>query len=199
MTLRARTRDLIKRVEDASGRPALVQANDSLKVLATVSMARGSAPAHVITYNPRGGAAPDYLIAFQCGFILRLFANPAPERFDFTGSSSGRARAREAISASPKVRALELPPATLQQYADQLFDGLMTQLRSVPIGLRIDAWIAADYPDFRNLQETFALRQLQDNQQVLSPEVRRFSVSPIYEASIAINAAFAAFWAKRQV
>ena len=61
MSLRAATREVIKRVEDITGRPVLVQADASLKALATVSMARGSAPAHFITYNPSGNAEPDYL------------------------------------------------------------------------------------------------------------------------------------------
>jgi hypothetical protein len=51
---------------------------------------------------------------------------------------------------------MELPAPSLRKYADQLFDGLMTQLRSVPIGLRVDAWLAADYSELRELQQAFA-------------------------------------------
>jgi hypothetical protein len=75
MSFRAATRDVIKRVETTTGRPVLVQADPSLSVLATVKMARGTAPAHLVRFKP-GSTAPDYLVCFQCGFILRLFANP---------------------------------------------------------------------------------------------------------------------------
>ena len=173
MRLRAATREVIKRVEDITARPVLVQADASLKVLATVSMARAADPAHFITYNPSGNAEPDYLICFQCGFILRLFANPPSQRFDFAGSESARVRTLEAVSAQPEIRKLQLAPAALRQYANYLFDGLMTQLRSVPIGLRVDVWLERDFPELGELQRTFAIRQLQDNQQALSPEVRR--------------------------
>jgi len=196
MSLRAATRELIKRVEDSSGRPVLVQTDPSLKVLATMRMARGAAPAHLVAYNPSGGIAPDYLISFQCGFILRLFANPPSERYDFAGSTTGRARTLEAVSAQPEIKKLSLPASAVRAYADHIFDGLMTQLRSAPIGLRVDSWLAADYPELRELQQTFALRQLQDNQQILSPEVQRLAVSPTYEASAAMNAAFAGYWAR---
>src|SRR5437867_2366809 len=104
MNLRAATREVIKRVEDTTGRPVLVGADATLKVLATVSMARGQAPAHFVTYNPTGNAAPDYLICYQCGFVLRLFANPPSQRFDFTGSPSARAKVLEAVSAQPEIR-----------------------------------------------------------------------------------------------
>lgn len=196
MNLRSLTRDIIKRVEDATERPVLVRTDATLKVLATVRMARGSAPAHLVTYNPSGGSAPDYLICFQCGFVLRLFANPPSERFDFAGSASGREAMRKAVSAQPEILKTHLPPAAIRQYADQIFDGVMLQLRSVPIGLRVDTWLSTEYPELRELQQAFAVRQLQDNQGVLSPEVRRLAVSPVYEASIAMNAAFAAYWAR---
>jgi hypothetical protein len=58
MSLRAATRDVIKQVETITGRPVLVQADPSLSVLATVKMARGAAPAHLVRYKP-GGNAPD--------------------------------------------------------------------------------------------------------------------------------------------
>jgi hypothetical protein len=96
----------------------------------------------------------------------------------------------------PQIRKLKLPAANMRQYADQLFDGLMIQLRSVPIGLRVDAWLASEYGELHEMQRAFALRQLQDNQQVLTADVRQLAVSPIYEASIAMNSAFAAYWAR---
>jgi hypothetical protein len=46
-------------------------------------MVRGTAAMHMVRYNPSTSDAPDYLIAYECGFILRLFASPAKERFDF--------------------------------------------------------------------------------------------------------------------
>lgn len=195
MSLRAATRDVIAQVETTTGRPVLVQADPSLSVLAIVKMARGAAPAHLVRYKP-SGKAPDYLICFQCGFILRLFANPPSQRFDFASSRLGRARVMEVVSVQPQIRKLNLPAPSVRQYADQLFDGLMTQLRSVPIGLRVDAWLATDYGELRELQQAFAVRQLQDNQQVLTGDVRRLAVSTIYEASIAMNSAFAAYWAR---
>jgi hypothetical protein len=195
MSLRAATRDVITQVETITGRPVLVQADPSLAVLATVKMARGAAPAHLVRYKP-GDIAPDYVICFQCGFILRLFANPPLQRFDFAGSRLGRARALEGASVQPQIRKLNLPMPSVRRYAEQLFDGLMTQLRSVPVGLRVDAWLSTDYRELRELQQAFAVRQLQDNQQVLIADVSRLAVSPIYEASIAMNSAFAAYWAR---
>jgi hypothetical protein len=88
MGLRDVTRAIIAKVEQSSGYPILVDEDRSLQTLASVRMARGKAPAHTITYNPSTGSQPDYLIAYQCGFILRLFANPPSERWDFAPAVS---------------------------------------------------------------------------------------------------------------
>lgn len=40
----------------------------------------------------------------------------------------------------------------------------MLQLRSIPVGLRVDAWILDIYPDLAPLQRIFVLQQLQENQ-----------------------------------
>ena len=174
MSLRDVTRAVIAQVENASGRPVLATEDDSLPTLASVRMARGNAPAHTITYNPGAGSAPDYLIAYQCGFILRLFANPPSNRWDFAPA----ARSREIVHGlltgpDGPARKLQLAPSAVEKLRDQLFDGLMVQLRSIPVGLRIDAWILRDYQELATLQRSAVLRQLQDNQATLAPDVRK--------------------------
>jgi len=81
---------IVAGVQEVSGVPVLVREDRSLKTLATVRMARGDAQAHILTYNPTKAPRPDYVIAFQCGFIIRIFSNPPEQRFDLAPSASGR-------------------------------------------------------------------------------------------------------------
>jgi len=74
------TNDVLHRVEQVTGVPVLVRPDPSLQLLANMKMARGSAPAHLISYNPRITDV-DYLICYQCGFILRIAATPERQRF----------------------------------------------------------------------------------------------------------------------
>ena len=76
MGLRETTRSIIALVEEVSAFPVLVSEDPNLQTLAVVRMARGGASAHTITYKPAPSSQPDYLIAYQCGFILRHFAPP---------------------------------------------------------------------------------------------------------------------------
>lgn len=72
MPLQPETCQIIKEVENLSGRPVHVTADPELKVMSTISAARGSSPAHFLRYRP-GTRAVDYLVAYQLGFLLRLF------------------------------------------------------------------------------------------------------------------------------
>jgi len=142
MSLRKTTQSIISRVESISDCPVHVTQDLQLKTLAAVRMARGSQRVHSITYNPLASQEPDYLICFQCGFILRLYSLPPAERFDFTGSEKGRMEAMQLLDGSGvSAQKLGLSDDVLKGLCDQFFNGLMTQLRSIPIGLRVDAWL----------------------------------------------------------
>ena len=64
MTLRETTRKIIGLVENASGRPVVVNEDASLKTLAASRIARGANRIHtMISCNPSAVSEPDYLIA----------------------------------------------------------------------------------------------------------------------------------------
>jgi len=43
-----------------------------------------------------------------------------------------------------------------------LFNGILSQLRSIPVGLGVDSWILEDYPDLAPLQREAVMKQLED-------------------------------------
>jgi len=199
MTLREVTRTIIKRVEDVSGCPVIVREDASLKTLAASRIARGPNRIHLISFKPSAVSEPDYLICYQCGFILRLFATPAADRFDLVGTVEGRQLAFQLLTApdGPAMK-LNLPPESISALSNHLFDGLMTQLRSIPSGLRVDSWIMGEFPELSELQQNSAMQQLQDNLQVLSPEIKKLAPTKIFRAILTMNAAFAEFWARHR-
>ncbi len=193
MALASATQTILKLVEEKTGRPVEVLADPSIRVLAKVKMAKGKAPAHLITYNPTKRGV-DYNIAYECGFILRLYENPPEARFEFAGSESGRKEVRRALFDKQHIKRMGLPDTAVKELADQMFDGLMTQLRSLPIGIRIDKWLWDAHPDLRELQEESIMRQQQDNVQALGPQIREISPSDVFFANVAMNSAFAIFF-----
>jgi len=183
-------------VERASGIPVIVQADPSLKLIARVNVARDSAPAHVVVFNPKYGEATDYHIVFQCGFVLRIYQTPLEKRFDVTSTESGRVEAEQLVTEHVRRGTPNLPDHVQKQLAQQLYDGLILQLRSIPVGIRVDRWIRDTYPSLAEQQRLSALRQLAENQGTLSPQVKAIAPERIYKASLGMNAAMAAFWAR---
>ena len=60
----------------------------SLKTLAASRIARGTNRIHTISYNPSVVNEPDYLICYQCGFILRLLPFPKGETTVLIGENN---------------------------------------------------------------------------------------------------------------
>jgi hypothetical protein len=197
MTLREVTRTVIKLVEDASGCSVVVNEDRSLTTLAGSRIARGANKIHTISFNPSVVSEPDYLICYQCGFILRLFGTPVTDRVDLAGMAEGRQVVHRLLTAPDGPgNKLKLPPESISALRDQLFDGLMTQLRSIPIGFRVDSWIMREYPDLAHLQRDMATRQIKDNLAALSPDIKKIAPKKVYQSNVTMSAAFAEFWAR---
>ena len=75
--------DILERVEVETGKSIQFLRDDKLSVLATLQMARNGAEFHVLRYKPSNDPL-DYVVAFQAGFVLRLFENKKSKRFDFS-------------------------------------------------------------------------------------------------------------------
>lgn len=191
------TRKVLRMVEDRSGIPVHVEPDPNLpgSLLAKLVMARGPLALHQVFYRPEASSSPDYLICQQAGFILRMFSAPPEQRFEFAASPTGDQAVLKLLEAHPMLNSL--PSNAKPQLAQMLRDGLLNHLRSIPLGMRVDRWIAEEFPELRELQRESIMRQLQDSIATLAPQHRQTSPKSIYDATESISAAFAAFWADR--
>lgn len=192
--LRQTTRSLITAVEAQTGKQVIVQDDPKIQTSATVSIARNGAPAHVIRYKPVPPDEPDYLICYQCGFILRKYSVPKDEMIDFASTGVGTSITKRLLS-NAQGKKVRLDPDRLQAAAKQMEDGLLIHLLSTPIGLRVGTWLREEYPDIQSLQERQVLREIKVSEQTNTAEYKRILPKKIFETSQAINAAYAFFWA----
>jgi hypothetical protein len=192
------THEFLTLVEKETGYTVKVREDPDLPTLATIRMARGRAPARFLTYKPTRDESLDYCICYQCGFVLRLPETPPEQRFDFASATVGRDQVRkEMVGSDGTLAARGLDPAQAEQVAAMVFDGLMTHLRSIPVGMRIADWIYANYPALHSSQHTTALKELAEAKASLQPEIRAMTPERACRATIAINAAYALFWADK--
>ncbi len=187
---------VLQLVRERTGRPVHVEPDHSLpsNVLAKLDVARGGSPFHRIAIHPSVIQKPDYLIVYQAGFLLRRFAVLPDQRRDFSEHPRAEETVRRWVENTARTRNLaELMNPRMIRF---LCSGLLSQLRSMPVGLRVDDWIRKDYPELEGLQRKAVDRQLNDNAAGLQPEVQRVMPAEALRASLGMNAAFALYWAR---
>lgn len=180
-------------VEQLTAKPIHLVGDPKLPSLATVKIARGSAPVHVVSYRP-GAQGWDYALASQFGSILRIYQTPPEERADFVFKETGRASVRISLAGpSGTLKPYNLPDAVVKQTTDEMFDGLMTQLRSLPVEMRLSVWLRDAYPSLHDAQARFFADEHKRATQALSPQVRAMTPPTVFSANAAMNAAYALF------
>ena len=158
-------------------------------------MAAPNRPGHVVRIHPKAPAGVDYYATYYCRMIQRFFENPPEERFVFGAGEQGRNAIRKLLANSPIAKLVT--EAQIPGICEQLLNGLMTDLRSIPIGLRVDNWIFVEHPDLVEMQKIAAQRQLKESLASTSDAVRASVPAEIYNAQLAMNAACAEFWAEK--
>ncbi len=141
-----------------------------------------------MTIRP-GGESLDYVISYQCGFVLRLYQMPPDRRFDFAANPGGAADRMASL-----LQAL-IPPGEqapgLRAVAERMSHWLLLTLRSLPVGLRIDQWIREDYPALRTQQAAALARQQEENAGHIGWRSGKLRFPPQFLALDAVHALFA--------
>jgi hypothetical protein len=198
LPLKPVTRDFLALVERETGYPTKLVEEPNLPTLARVQIARGTVPAHLVLYRSARDESVDYLICYQCGFVLRLFDNPPGARYEFVPAEKGRREVGRLITDhARKASKSALSGAKLEQRVSAFLDNLTGLLRSVPIGLRVAEWIQDNYPELQASQRATVLREATQAKATLEPQVRDMTPAPIFDAIQAINAAQGMYWAEK--
>jgi hypothetical protein len=191
--LRETTRKLMAETEQATGCQVVVAEDRTLTMMSGVIMAASNRPSHLIRLHPKALALVDYYVAYYCDMIQRFFGNPPEERFHFAVGEKGRYQFRKLLERMPVFK--RLGEAAVLMMCEQLLNGLMTHLRSTPLGLRLDNWIFSEHPEFVEMQRIAIQPQLQENLRSADDKHRSMCPAQVFDATMAINAAFAQFWA----
>lgn len=90
-----------------------------------------------------------------------------------------------------------LPEQSVVGLTGFLFNGIVSKLRSIPVGLRVDSWILAEFPDLAELQQQALAKQLNDNAAALRPDAQAMMPDKALATNITMSAAFALYWAEK--
>lgn len=191
MTPSQAQQNAIEALEQLGGKPVVVQENASLSNQAKIHIASGAEPAHVLTYNPAAAAELPYLVCFQCGLAERALKSARDERFNVASTPETYTRVQRLVREKKTI-----PDEMVPTYSQMITDGLGTQLRSMPVGIRIDRALYQSHPELRGMQRIIAERQLKESVACLSPSIKAMAPELIFNASVGMNAALALEWSR---
>ena len=150
--------------------------------------ARHGAPYHIIQHRPSNEPV-DYLVAYQAGFLLRLYRNAPTERFDFAATGDGPALLKASLVAGSVF--IDRDDPALDAFVERVHHWALMQLRSLPVGMRVDTWIAREYPGLKDLQVKGIGVLQQQNAAILSQQFGNLTVPPHLLGTCAAHALFA--------
>lgn len=186
--LRQVTKDILQSVELVTGKSVQLMRDENLTVLAALSMARNGAEFHVLRYKP-SNEPMDYLVAHQAGYLLRLYECSPEKRFDFSVTGIGEQTVAALLNANGKTS--DQDETGIDAASKMLTQWTLMNLRSLPIGMRIDAWIYSQYPELNDLQIVGMATQQQQNINLLSHKIADHYIPSPLMGSISAFAMFA--------
>ena len=178
-------------LEQLGSKPVVLQENAQLPNQAKIHIASAAEPAHVLTYQSSAAAELPYLVCFQCGFAERSLQAAPDERFNVASTSESYSFVQTLVSQMNLI-----PQHSVATYSQMITDGLGTQLRSMPIGIRVDRMLYQNHPELREMQKVIAERQLKESAGCLHPTIKAMAPELFFRASVGMNAAFALAWSR---
>lgn len=178
-------------LEQLGSKPVVLQENAQLPNQAKIHIASAVEPAHVLTYQSSAAAELPYLVCFQCGLAERALQAAPDERFNVASTSESYSFVQTLVSQMNLI-----PQHSVATYSQMIADGLGTQLRSMPIGIRVDRMLYQSHPELREMQKVIAERQLKESAGCLHPAIKAMAPELFFRASVGMNAAFALEWSR---
>lgn len=185
------TKNLISLVEERTGYRITLGTTDSVSGDAQMISAGKSHPFHLINISKKCVDYADYVVAVQCVMLLTMWNHPS-------GIPEFRINDEKYKNALRKVMnwkgISKLPSATAKSVSDQLVSGLLHQLRSTPSELLGIEYIYKNCPSLHKQQEILINRNLREYSAALSPQLKDFAPTNIWESNVMMSGSVARIW-----
>jgi hypothetical protein len=189
----AGTKELIARVEQTTGFRVVIDTIDGISEDAQMISARPELPVHTIHVSKAKLATADYIVAVQCAMLIRIWSDPVripvfrpnPEKLQYLASR---------IASSRQLS--QLPSKTALATATQFAQGLLNQLRSMPLEILTIRDCHIDCPDLLDMQADGVEAQLRLLSENFAPKIRSIAPEQVWRTNVSMNSAYALNWSR---
>lgn len=187
------TQEILDLISDLTGKPFEFIHKPDLPTLAMVKIARESMPFHLIYYKNISPGNIDHLIAHECGHIYRMMSVPVEYRKIPASNMKNRQIAANKIENELFSLSRDIPVEKISSLFEIWFTGIIKELTNLPVDMRIEKWIYDTYPELRKAQKITIDKQIRENVQGLSENIKKMTPVFVYDTSNVMNYAFASF------
>jgi hypothetical protein len=183
-------RTILALVEERTGREIKFVERGDLPVSAELKVAGKGDPAHRILYRENHDEEIHYLVAHQCGHVLRLFGADAGQRF--IPVANRKTMMSYLFEMDDELHRLSsvFGPEKVRKLIRLWYEGVVFQVTRMPPDIMIDKWLYDEYPELRPIQLRSLKRQRRAAIMGLSDDMRKITPSKVYYASNVMNYAY---------
>ena len=189
----ADTQHMIDLVERQTGYRVTVDVISGIYEHAQMISARPEAPVHLIRVNADRRQHADYIVAVQCGMLLVLWSDPTK----VPGMAFEKSKCDYLAGKWAKTKQLAaLPAETAATTANFYVEGLLKQLNSTPLEIRVANLCYESCPSLRDMQAESFNAHLRGISEAFSPKIKERAPQEGFQKNVAMNAALALNWAR---
>lgn len=181
---------LLDQVEKNSGYPIEMREEPFLEFDSEIQMATSARRPHVLRYQAPYRAYRDHFLVSASAKILRTYAEP-PENRMLPATDENRGLPEEDEQEMRGKVGVLFPGDHFAAMSKFLYRGLVRQVFSFPVDLRVEREIREGVPEHRKRQNAYLRRQVKDLEPTLDPRMEEFIPERACRASAAMNIAFA--------
>jgi len=178
--------DIAEQVETVSGKGIDFRSVPMLDGRARAKMARGRMERHLVLFNPNERPHLSHILAHECARIVRMFKTPPADRKVPASTSATLRVARDQVAEQVQSLRRDL----WKQVVEMWIHGLITQVTSQPIDVRIERWMHEQYTSLHREQRRSLRTESRTITASLSAEVKRVTPAAIFRRSHALNYAY---------
>ena len=178
--------DLLDAVSQHSGHPLRVREEHDLAFDSELRTARPGQPDHVLAYRPEYRAFRTHFVVNAAVKVLRHYAEPPERRYLPTSDANARLPPDEHREFRRRVSPA-LPDEAVREMSRFMWQGLVRQLTSFPVDLRVEREIAETLPAHADRQRAYFRQQVADLVPHFAPDIAAFAPPRTYRAISAMN------------
>jgi len=181
---------ILKMVEEKSGKRIAYVEKEFLNMQAKLRLAGRNSTEHQLLYRGEHDETINYVIANQCGHILRIIG--ADEARRFFPVANNQTMMQYVMDIQREVQRLSsvLDEYHIKNLIALWYKSIVFQLTKMPPDIQIEKWLYDEYPELRTIQMKAIEEQLGSAVQGSAESVRTAMPYKVYHVSNIMNYAF---------